>query len=106
MSDRPPKTIVTVTIAGDEYTIRTDATAEYTRECAEHVDKIIAEIKSQGTIVEAHKIAILAALSLTDQLFRTRAEGEAMRKEVAAFADRLVADIERRIAPEDLASHP
>jgi cell division protein ZapA len=105
LSDRNPKTVVTVVIAGDEYTIRSEATPDYTRECAEYVDRTLAQIQRQGTLVEAHKAAILAALSLTDQLFQARAEADALRREIARLASKLAGDIERKMSAEDLASH-
>lgn len=100
MSDEPRKTAVTVVIAGDEYTIRSEAPPEYTRECAAYVDHAIGEILRQGSLVEVHKAVILAALSLVDQLFQTRTESEVLRREFALLADNLAADIEARTAPD------
>lgn len=106
MSDRSSKTVVTVTIAGEEYTIRADATPDYTRECAEYVDRTISEIERQGGLIEAHKTAILAALALTDQLFQARAEADALRLEVARLAGGLAADVEARMQAADLDPTP
>jgi cell division protein ZapA len=69
------KTVVRVEILGDEYSIRSDATPEHTRAVAEHVDRVIRETMRTGNIVETHKGAILAALSITDELFQARAGG-------------------------------
>lgn len=63
------KTVVKVTIGGDEYTLKSDRTTEYTREVAEYVDSALKEVLSSGAMVEAHKAAILAALAITDELF-------------------------------------
>ncbi len=98
------KTVVTVEIAGEEYTIRAEATPDYTRECARYVDATIAQIERQGGLVEVQKAAILAALSLTDQLFQARAEVDALRRELARLARELTADIEARVDAHDLAS--
>jgi cell division protein ZapA len=98
------RTVTTVQIAGEEYAIRSEASQEYTLECARHVDEAIAEIMSRGTLVEAHKAAILAALALADQLFQARGEVDAMREELATRAARLVAEIETRLSAGDLAS--
>ena len=70
MTDK--KTVVKVTIGGDEYTLKSDRTTEYTRKVAEHVDRALKEVLSSGAIVEAHKAAILAALAITDELFAER----------------------------------
>ncbi|HEX7119704.1 MAG TPA: cell division protein ZapA [Longimicrobiales bacterium] len=98
------KTVVTVQIAGEEYTIRAEATPDYTIECAKYVDETIAQIERQGGLVEVQKAAILAALSLTDQLFQARAEADALRGEIARLARGLAGDIEARIGAPDLAS--
>ncbi|HMG71838.1 MAG TPA: cell division protein ZapA [Gemmatimonadaceae bacterium] len=69
------KNVVRVTILDDEYSIRSDASPERTRAVAEHVDKVIRETMRAGNIVEAQKGAILAALSITDELFDAREAG-------------------------------
>ncbi len=61
---------VTVRIAGEEHTIRSNAEPEYTTRCAAHVDQRIHQIKKQVGPLEGHKVAILAALSITDELFQ------------------------------------
>lgn len=66
------RTVVKVTIGGDEYTLKSDRTTEYTRAVAEYVDSALKEVLASGSIVEAHKAAILAALAITDELFAER----------------------------------
>lgn len=92
------RTVTTVEIAGEQYTIRSEASQEYTRECARYVDAAIGEIMSRGTLVEVHKAAILAALALADELFQSRAEAEELREELATRAERLAAEVEERLA--------
>ncbi|MGI8401697.1 MAG: cell division protein ZapA [Gemmatimonadaceae bacterium] len=72
------KTVVRVTILGDEYSIRSDVSPERTRAVAEHVDNVIKQTMRAGNIVEAQKAAILAALSITDELFDAREAGDAL----------------------------
>lgn len=103
MTERGSRTPVTVIIGGEEYKVRADAPPEYTRACAAYVDQTLAEISRPGSLIEGHKAAILAALSLTDQLFKARAEHDALREEFARLAARLAADIDAALAP-DLAS--
>ena len=99
------KTVVSITIAGDEYNIRAEATPEYTRECARYVDTTISEItRSSRSVMEPHKAAILAALSLADQLFQTRRELEALQTRTGSTADKLASQIEAKLASLDLAS--
>jgi cell division protein ZapA len=103
MSQPASKSVVTVTIAGEEYTLRADATPDYTRECAEYVDRAVAEIRGQGGLVDAHKAVILSSLSLADQLFQARREAESLRREIASLTTKLASDIDAALASEDLA---
>jgi hypothetical protein len=54
------KTVVTVTIGNEEYTLRSDRAPEYTRAVAEHVDRALKEVLQVGSMVETQKAAILA----------------------------------------------
>lgn len=89
----PERRTVRVTIFGEEYQIRTDLGEEYTRECAEYVDTAIQEAHVGGHVSEAHRAAILAALKITDELFRARAEaaglGQMVQERVDALAGRV-----------------
>ncbi len=88
------KQSVTVRIAGEEYAIRAEASADYTKSCARYVDDRIAEIRQRSGLVETHKAAILAALSITDEFVQTRDELDKLRREVASRAQNLVKRIE------------
>ena len=89
------KSVVRVTILGDEYSIKSDASPERTRAVAEHVDDVIKQTMRAGNIVEAQKGAILAALSITDELFDARDAGE----ELAASMKRLSGEIRPWLPP-------
>ncbi len=86
-------TTVRVTIFGEDYQIRTDLGEEYTKECARYVDDAIQEAHVGGHVAEPHKAAILAALKITDEMFRARAEAaglaETVRGRVVELASRL-----------------
>lgn len=91
MSDRKA---VTVRIAGEEHAIRSSAPADYTRRCARLVDERITEIRRRSTLVEGHRAAILAALSITDEFFQAREELQALREELARRTEALTARID------------
>ena len=101
MTDPERRASVTVRIAGEEHTIRANAEPEYTRSCASYVDDRISEILSQGALVETHKTAILAALSISDELLRAREDLERVRKEVGSLATNLARRIEAELAAAD-----
>lgn len=61
-----------VKIVGEEYTIRSDAAPEHTRAVAAHVDAAIRRVLENPAITDPGKAAILAAMSVTDELFKER----------------------------------
>lgn len=91
----PRKSSVRVTIMGEEYAIRSDASAEHTRRVAEYVDKAIRQVMNSGTLIETHKAAILAALQITDELFKARDASEGLAEDVRG----LTAEVRRWLPP-------
>ena len=102
MTDPARKASVTVRIAGEEHTIRANAEPEYTSACARYVDERISEIRSQGALIETHKAAILAALSISDELLQAREELERIRKEVGSRATNLARRLEGELAAAEV----
>lgn len=96
--------VVNVEIAGEEYAIRTQASEEYTHECAAHVDRKIGEIMAGGGLIQPHKAGILAALAVTDELLQARRESDALRAEVERLSAGLVSSIEECLSAGDLAA--
>jgi cell division protein ZapA len=93
----PGKTSVTVRIAGEEHTIRASAEPEYTRKCAKLVDDRIHQIRMQAGLIEGHKAAILAALSIADEFFQAEDDLDRVRTDLGERALRLAERIERAI---------
>jgi len=83
------KNSVTVRIAGEEHTIRANAEASYTRKCAELVDERIHQIRLQAGLIEGHKAAILAALSIADECFQAQEELASVRGDLSERAQEL-----------------
>ena len=90
-----PKQSTRVTIVGEEYTIKSDLSSERTREVAAYVDTAIRQVMASASVVESHKAAILAALSITDELFKERA-GNA---EMADVMNGLSGELRRWLPP-------
>ena len=65
-------TAITVELAGEQYTLRTDADEAYARRCAALVNARMQKIGSDPGPF-AKKAAIMAALSLADELFKREA---------------------------------
>lgn len=95
MNDRSSgRRTVTVEIAGERHVLRSDASAEYTQSVAAHVDATLRTI-TLGNSLESHRAAILAALTITDELFRTREELSLLRQEIVRRSARVAYQLER-----------
>lgn len=88
------KQSVTVRIAGEEHVIRASAPPEYTRACAKVVDDRIVEIRGKAGLLDPHKSAILAALSISDELLQAREELQRLRVQVEERTGRLTRQLE------------
>ena len=63
---------ISVNIFGSEYALKTDQSREYIIEIANYIDQKMKEIDKTLTINSKFKIAILAALNITDELFQEK----------------------------------
>ncbi len=89
---------VAVEIAGERHVLRSDAPPEYTQSVASHVDGTIRAL-GLGTNLDPHRAAILAALTITDELFQARRELATLREEVAQRSSRLTDLLDRACEP-------
>lgn len=78
-----------IRIVGEEYTIRSDVPPEHTKAIAAHVDAAIRRVLESPAITDPGKAAILAAMSITDELFRERAAHEALSAEMQSLSGEL-----------------
>ena len=78
--------VVRVTIMGEEYTIRSDASPEHTRAVAAYLDRAIRQVATSGNVIETHKAAILAALQITGELFEARESSERLTGDLQGLA--------------------
>lgn len=88
-SPGPRKALVRVSVGGEEYNLRTDASPDHTRAVAAYLDDAIRTITKAGVAIEQHKIAILAALQITDELLKEREARAALEADMAALAEEI-----------------
>lgn len=79
------KQTVTVNIFGEDYPIRGEANSEYIMQVASYLDAKMREVAEKNSNKSPAKVAILAALNITDELFQARS---AASVEVKKFEDR------------------
>ncbi len=89
------KNAVRVIIGGEEFTVRSELPPEYTREVASYLDAALKRVRDSLPMVESHKAAILAALSITDELFQARRGDREVADRLSAMAD----DLARLLPP-------
>lgn len=89
----PQRYTVAVEIAGERHVLRSDVPPERTRAIAAHVDETIRSLPAFPTL-ERDRAAILASLSITDELFRAREELERLRAEVERRTDEIAGILE------------
>lgn len=89
------KNAVRVVIGGEEYTVRSELPPEYTREVAAYLDAALKRVRDSLPMVESHKAAILAALSITDELFQARRGDREVADRLSVMAD----DLARLLPP-------
>jgi len=87
--------VAKVSIVGEEYTIRSDATPEHTRAVAAYLDREIRKVLGGNALIETHKAAILAAMSITDELLRERATANVVEEEIRGLG----AEVRRWLPP-------
>ncbi len=76
---------VKVKISGEEYTIKTEASAEHVEKVAALVDKRLKEAARALPTVPLHRLAIFVALNLADEL--VRCEGRSVAAENSAVSE-------------------
>lgn len=90
-----------VTVLDEPFGIRSEADAEYTREVAAHVDGRLRTMRKASPGLEPFPLAVLGAMEITDDLFRSRkATGTAMQDAVYRI-ERMVGRIDRALDSAD-----
>ena len=72
-----PRHSVRIALGGTELTVSSEHTPEYTKQVAEYFDQVLSRIRSSIPNADAHRVALLAGLAITDELFQAR-EGDAV----------------------------
>ena len=73
--------ILKVNIYGTEYPIKGTTDVEYIKSVAQYVDSKMREVNKNISIDSSLKVSILAALNITDELFKER------EKKTASFSE-------------------
>lgn len=89
-----------VSILDEPFSIRSAAPAEYTRDVARHVDSVLRDLRKSAPM-EPFPTAVLGAMEITDDLFRTRERLATTARDAAIRLERLADRIEAELATEE-----
>lgn len=101
MSDDP--TAIRVNIYGREYSIKGDGDANYIAEIAHYVDMKMREMTDNVAMASTSKVAILAALNITDELYQKEKQINELEENRSAVFLKLADRIEKELS-EDISN--
>jgi cell division protein ZapA len=87
---------VTVMIAGQKYTLRSDEDEAAVRALAAYVDERFREVQKQSRAADTQAVAILTALRIAEQLFADRAETGKLKRQLREKGQALLQFLERQ----------
>jgi len=88
-----PTRVVHIDIHGQRYAVRSDLEPAYISELAAYLDEKMRLASIEIDSTDTLRVAVIAALNLTDELFRAVADGRGLEGRMLARA----ADIERLV---------
>ena len=81
---------VTVQIAGQKYTLRSDAEEEEVRALAAFVDGLCKDVQRQTRAADTQAVAILTALRIAEELFGEREATAALKRRIREQGETLL----------------
>jgi cell division protein ZapA len=90
------KTPINVLIGGQRFALRGDQDERLMREMAAYVDGRMKELQKQTRTADTQSLAVLAALQITEELFKERRAREELRRRVKERSNALLHLVESR----------
>ncbi|MDI6791759.1 MAG: cell division protein ZapA [bacterium] len=81
-----------VEIFGHTYIIKGEEESEYVRQLANYVDQEMRKITQKTNTISTSKVAVLVALNIADELFKTR---ELVNEKTTSLIDRIDAQFKK-----------
>lgn len=80
---------LTVKIANKSYTLVSENSREYMLEVSDFVDQHIKQINELSPCMSAEMVAVLAALNITDEYFKSKKEYELANNKIIEYTKKL-----------------
>ncbi len=81
---------VELAISGQRYKIRSDEQEEYLKNLASYVDERLTEIRRKTKTAGTQGMAVLAALNIADELFKSRQRESRIRQQMKEKIQRIL----------------
>ena len=85
---------VTVSVANQRLSLKTDAKQKYVNELASFVDEKLNEVKKAARTQTTQSLALLAALNIADELYQLRESHEDLKRKVREKSKRILRSLE------------
>lgn len=82
-------TKIQVEIYGQSYSIKAGANSDHIRNIAGYVDKKMREIAASTPTIDSLKIAVLAALNITDEFYQLKVQTQDADREIERRTERM-----------------
>jgi cell division protein ZapA len=86
---------VKVSVAGQQFSVRTDAQPKYLQELADFVTAKMDEVRRSGRTITTQSLALLAAMNIADELYQLRASQRELKRQVREKTERILNHLER-----------
>jgi cell division protein ZapA len=94
------KQTVTVSIYGEDYPIRGEANSDYIVQVASYLDSKMREVAERNSNKSPAKVAILAALNITDELFQAKQASSSEVKKIEEKTQTILEWLESKLPSE------
>jgi cell division protein ZapA len=88
---------VKIEIFDQSYNVQADGNEEYLTELAGYVDSKMREVAEATRMADSLKVAVLAALNIADEMFRTREKQAQLAGPVRERVEKCVAMVDRAL---------
>lgn len=86
---------VKVSVAGQQFSLRTDAQPRYLQELADFVTEKVEEARRSGRTITTQSLALLAAINIADELYQLRTSQRELKRQVREKTERILNYLER-----------
>lgn len=89
-----------INVFGEDYAIRSDSDQEYTKKVAKYLNRKMKEVADSLSTRTYSKVAVLAAMNITDELFKEKIDRENTFSQVEEKAQTLLKWLDDKLGQE------